>query len=171
MEQIKRLIDTEKYLSEISNIIQSGKCVSVPVTGSSMEPFLKNGRDMVLLGRQREALDDIHCRIGDIILFRRTGGQYVLHRICKISRQGCYVIGDAQTAAEGPLQNQQIVAKVMCIRRNGVWKDVGYWKWRLFGIFWVRVIPFRPRLRRVVQLCFGVNENCIKKFKRKGTRI
>ena len=45
-----RQVNTAEYLSEIIEILRQGREVSIPVKGNSMAPFLREGRDAVLLG-------------------------------------------------------------------------------------------------------------------------
>ena len=45
---------------------------------------------------------------GDVVLYRREAGILVLHRIWKVKREGIYLLGDNQTAIEGPLKREQI---------------------------------------------------------------
>lgn len=114
-------MDTEKYLTAISQVIGRGNQVAIPVRGSSMQPFLADSRDAVLIGPV-----DRRLRRGDIVLYQREGGQFVLHRIIRVDRAGSsgeryYIRGDAQSAAEGPVEPRQICALVIRVRRKGKW--------------------------------------------------
>lgn len=114
-------MDTEQYLTSVCQIIAQGRRVSVPVRGESMRPFLADGRDSVLLGPVNRKL-----RKGDIVLYQRSTGQHVLHRIISIDRNkplrgGFYMRGDAQSISEGPIDPEQIRAVVLQVRRKGKW--------------------------------------------------
>lgn len=73
------------------------------VTGGSMVPFLLNRRTTVFLAREENYVP----RVGDIVLFRRLSGAFVLHRIHRIQPDGVLVInGDAQAWTEMILPDQ-----------------------------------------------------------------
>ncbi|MBR5524785.1 MAG: S24/S26 family peptidase, partial [Clostridia bacterium] len=57
--------------------ISQGQEVILTVTGDSMCPFLRHKRDQVVLA----AADPTALQPGDVPLYRRPGGQHVLHRI------------------------------------------------------------------------------------------
>ena len=64
------------YIGAILSETEAGGVMEMPVFGSSMAPFLIHGRDVVRL---------VKCthppKRGEIVLFRRLDGQYVLHRV------------------------------------------------------------------------------------------
>lgn len=116
-------VDTEEYLKAVSALIAEGREVTVPVRGGSMNPFLADNRDCVLLVPVPERL-----RRGDIVLFRRSSGQYVLHRIVAVrrSRPGghepvYFMRGDAQEVTEGPVARAQVRALAARVMRQGRW--------------------------------------------------
>lgn len=116
-------VDTEEYLNAVSALIAEGREVTVPVRGGSMNPFLVDNRDCVLLVPAPERL-----RRGDIVLFRRASEQYVLHRIVAVrrSRPGghepvYFMRGDAQEMTEGPVARAQVRALAARVMRQGRW--------------------------------------------------
>ena len=116
-------VDTEEYLNAVSALIAEGREVTVPVRGGSMNPFLVDNRDCVLLVPVPERL-----RRGDIVLFRRSSGQYVLHRIVAVRRSRLgghepvyFMRGDAQEMTEGPVARAQVRALAARVMRQGRW--------------------------------------------------
>lgn len=73
-----RLVDTQEYMEMIRALLEDGQEVSMIVTGNSMRPFLKHGRDKICMKKT-----DRKLRKGDIVFYRRENGQYVMHRILK----------------------------------------------------------------------------------------
>ena len=70
--------------------------VVLTVTGGSMLPLLVSGRDRVTLGPVPERL-----RRGEVLLYRRADGSYVLHRLTGFGQDGTLVFcGDRQTEPE-----------------------------------------------------------------------
>lgn len=48
-----RLVDTQEYMEMIRALLEDGQEVSMIVTGNSMRPFLKHGRDKNLHEKNR----------------------------------------------------------------------------------------------------------------------
>ena len=140
-------VDTFEYVSVLKELVEEGREVSMLISGSSMSPFLCHGRDQVYF-----KAPDRPLRVGDMVFFQRRSGQYVLHRICKVKDGGYYIVGDAQTAIEGPVSREQIFALVTRVRRKGRILAPGDFWWEFFARVWVRLIPLRPLLVRAYGL-------------------
>lgn len=136
-----RQVDTAEYLSEIIEILRQGREVSIPVKGNSMAPFLRERRDAVLLG-----LFSRKPNKGDVVLYRRSNGQYVLHRIFRRDKnQQYYMEGDAQNWVEGPIEREQIKALAVKFRRKGKWIGRNNVCALFFRILW----PFKRHIRGI----------------------
>lgn len=142
-------VDTREYLAVLSGLIEEGNGVMITVAGTSMTPFLRDRKDEVFLIWPEQEL-----KKGDIVLYLRSTGQYVLHRICRIKNEGYYMIGDSQSFVEGPIKKEQIQAVV-----SEIWKDgrklskysMEAWFYR---VIWIRIIPVRRILfflRRILR--------------------
>lgn len=90
-----KTLNTNAYLEQVLSMLQTGASdVPVPISGTSMAPFLHPGDRVYLNLPTRE------YRIGDVVLFSRPDGHYVLHRIVQ-KKQGHYLLqGDAQLYEE-----------------------------------------------------------------------
>lgn len=141
-----RKIDTFEYVSVLRELVESGHEVCVKVSGGSMYPFLRDGRDTAFF-----KAPDRELRVGDIVFFRRSNGQYILHRICKIGDDGYYLVGDSQRQIEGPIGAEQIFALVTHVERNGKTVKPDDLLWGFYAKLWLRVIPLRPW---IIKLCF-----------------
>lgn len=144
----KRIVDTDSYLSSMLELIREGKEVSIPVTGSSMVPFLGDGRDRVFLRKHEGILER-----GDIVLYQRKNGDYVLHRICHIRRsddaERFDLIGDAQTRIEKDIKKEQIFAKATRVERKGQLRGPDSFYWWFFKYIWLDIIPLRHLIIRI----------------------
>ena len=72
------------------------------------------GRDEALI----QQTDGTDCHRNDVVLYRRDQGILVLHRICRITSDGFYMVGDNQYEVEGPLRQDQIIGKLIAVNRN-----------------------------------------------------
>ena len=140
-------VDTNEYVSMLKGLVEEGHTVSMLISGSSMAPFLIHQRDTVWF-----RAPDREPRTGDMVFYRRQSGQYVLHRICRVKKDGYYLIGDNQTQVEGPLHREQIFALVVKVRRKGKDLEPGSFWWEFFARVWPRVIP----LRRWILTAYGL---------------
>ena len=107
--------------------------------GYSMYPLFVPGRDSAVI----EKADCDRLKKGDVILYRRENGILVLHRICRITKDGFYTVGDNQTAVEGPLTASQISGKLIHIIRNGYSFSVNHPVYRILSGFWLFLRPVR----------------------------
>ena len=137
---MSRIVDTTQYLDTALSLLQNGQVhIPVPVSGTSMCPFLHPG-DTVYLEPVPKALHP-----GDIVLFRRRSGQYILHRIIKkASGSTVLIAGDNQTALEPVDAATQIVAYVSSATRKGRSITVQSPTWLFYSILWRWLRPLRP---------------------------
>ncbi|MBQ7433261.1 MAG: S24/S26 family peptidase [Lachnospiraceae bacterium] len=149
----KRTINANTYISTLRQIVENGQEVSLKISGSSMMPFLIHERDMILFGPVKGEL-----KKGDMVFFQRQEGQFVMHRICKITPEGYYIVGDAQVVIEGPIKREQIFAKVNRARRKGKWIDENDFWWKFFEKVWIRIIPLRHVIMRTYMILTGKNK-------------
>lgn len=130
------LVDTEIFLEDMCQLVKEGRKVVIPVSGSSMTPFLISGRDCISL---RKPLPK-DLKKGKIALFRRTSGQFVLHRICSVKNGEYYFAGDAQYETEGPIRSDQIEAVEDKVMRKGKWITGFSPEALFFRYIWIRII-------------------------------
>ena len=149
MESHVRQISPEELIPELLPLMDQAESVPLAISGNSMTPFLVHDRDTVFLSKVTRPL-----KKGDMILYRRKNGRYILHRICRV-HPDCYdLVGDAQTEIESGIRPEQVLAVVNTVRRKGkILKQGSFW-WDFFEGFWLRVIPLRPAIRRVYGLFF-----------------
>ena len=92
-----------EQIYEIEPLLKAGACIQIYPQGYSMYPFIDPRRDEVVLAGIEEGSA---LRRGDVVLYRRENGMLVLHRIYKIGQDGLYLLGDHQTAIEGPVRRE-----------------------------------------------------------------
>ena len=80
-----RTVDTREYLSILRQLTEEGRDVSLRITGSSMAPFLIHQRDTVYFRKPDRPL-----KKGDMVFYQRDSGQFVMHRICRVKKDGYY---------------------------------------------------------------------------------
>lgn len=145
-----RTLPPEVLMPELLALLDQAESVPLTISGSSMTPFLVHGRDTVYLSKVTDPL-----KKGDMILYQRRNGQYILHRICRV-HPDCYdLVGDAQTDIEPGIRPDQVRAIIHSVRRKGKLLKKGDFWWDFFAGFWLRIIPLRPLVRRIYTLLRG----------------
>ena len=144
---VPRIVDIDAYMPVLRELLAQGQSVCLTVTGESMSPFLRHGRDQIRL----EAVTAPPKR-GDMVFFRRCNGQYIMHRILRHLPDGNYaLIGDGQQQVEKPIAPQQIFAVVTQVCRKGAWIGPEAFWWRFFAGPWLTLLPLRPTLRHLAR--------------------
>lgn len=142
-ERRHHILTPEEAAQRLLPLLEAGAEVPLTVTGSSMVPFLRHGRDTVFL----RGPDQCPPRVGDILLFRRDNGQWVLHRLHHRTGDGLLVInGDAQTWFETIRPEQAAGVAVRVRRGEGEPFSPRRWDWRLLTLVWKLLRPVRPAL-------------------------
>lgn len=136
---LMKKVNTQIYLDRIISLLTETEGAVIPVAGNSMEPFLKENRDQVYLVRPRQ--NEVY-QPGEIVLFQRGNGQYVLHRIVMAAEKLLMIRGDNQMAAE-PVKTEQVKARVIRVRRNGRWMTPRNMIWKFFAGPWNRMLWLR----------------------------
>lgn len=127
----------EELITFIKETIAEKKEVAIPITGTSMLPMLKEKRDQVIL----TSFIQKNLKKYDIILYKRVTGEYVLHRIIKCRKNSFDLCGDHQVEVEHLIQENQVIAVVKAVLKNG--KTIPVSKYRLYAFFRVLFRPFR----------------------------
>ena len=128
----------EKYI-DIENTLLNGQSIQIKPEGYSMYPFIVPGRDEVII----EPVGSYIPKRSDIVLYRRKQGILVLHRICKCTDQGFYMVGDNQTQVEGPIEYEQIKGLMTAVIRKNKKIYVSSIFYALAGRLWLGLRPVR----------------------------
>lgn len=127
--------------NERSNIRQrqAEGIASFTVTGMSMWPLICHGRDKVII----EKADRRNIRIGDIILYRVTEEQYILHRVTRLEKNCFQTTGDGNLHRDPFMPYNSIVARVCKIIRNEKEILCDDLKWKIITRIWMFLFPVR----------------------------
>ena len=132
----------------MQEVLDSGGEMRIHPRGTSMLPLIVQGRDSVVLEKPRK------IKKHDIIFYRRTNGQFVLHRIMKKNVDGTFVLcGDNQTDLEYGIREEQIIAVVSAIERKGKNRTVNSWTYRFYVFIWTKM--FIRKILRFIGLKVG----------------
>ncbi len=155
MERKIRKVDNNVYLPILKELVEEGKSVSLLISGSSMSPFLIHGRDTIIISKPHDSF-----KRGDLVFYNRDSGQFVMHRIHHIDKNGdLYIIGDAQEEIEGPIHSNQVFGIIKKVIRKGKTLEEGNFWWWFFQHIWIHLVFFRKYIVKVYNLFFQYLKN------------
>lgn len=121
---------------------RDGKLIYTNV-GDSMLPLIREGRDLLVIEKAAGPLKRL-----DIPLYRRSSGQYVLHRVLQVRSDGYVLCGDNRRDREYGVTDQQILGVLTAVIRGG--KEISMQSpfCRLYAHLWCDFFPLRVLLLR-----------------------
>lgn len=137
-------VPPSRWATEILPILNEGYRLKIPFTGLSMYPFLAGRRDQAVIAAVSRKL-----KRGDIVLFVRDDGTHIMHRIHHVKGNTYYMLGDAQTAVEGPVQADRILALITAVSRKNKMIPCSRIDFKVFSHIWLFLRPFRPLMIRM----------------------
>lgn len=112
--------------------LSSGATPRLGITGTSMQPMLRNAKDSVLLSLVKD------LKKNHIILYKRANGKFVLHRIVGVTDGGYLCCGDNQWQKE-TVSAPQVLAMVCGFYRGDKERTLNSPAYR----FYVNLLPLR----------------------------
>ena len=134
----------EEMYPLLCDVIKSGGEFRLYPRGTSMLPLLREGVDSVALVRPER------LSRRDICLYRRESGQFVLHRLMRVEKDGTLSFcGDNQLAWERGVPQEAVIARVAACYRGEKRRPVTSLRLRFYTFFhcqmWLRWLRFLPR--------------------------
>lgn len=155
MKQIQREVAFDELMPIIEDSFCQGLTVTLPITGNSMRPLFSHKRDSVVLS----ACDPRSLKRGDVPLYRRDNGQYVLHRVVRVEKDTYTLTGDAQWELEVDLPKENVLAVMTGFIRKGKAVDCRCFGYRVYVTVWMCLRPLRPLIVRVWRKLRGFFRN------------
>lgn len=145
-----KTLPNDLLFAEVTRALAEGRTVRLTLVGNSMQPFLRNGRDTVVLA----PFTPEELRPGVIVLFRYRG-LYLLHRIVRHHGDRFTICGDANLRPEYATLSDICGIVRSIVRPSGRTVDCRSLSWQLRSRLWMLLRPFRRYLmhfyRRLAQ--------------------
>lgn len=104
---------------EIEEKLNNNEDIYSLTSGISMEPMLRQHRDIVIIKRVNGRL-----KRNDVPLYRRAGcDRFVLHRILKVTSDGYVIRGDNLYTKEYDVKDGDIIGVLKAFYRDGKYYD------------------------------------------------
>lgn len=113
-----------------------------PINGTSMQPLLHTG-DLVTIKKI-----DNRIKKGDIALFRRENGAFVLHRVRRVNYDSYSFVGDHQYKLEKGIKDNQLIGLVISYKKNNKEYHLNNFKYKLYKLL-VRIGILRKVFGRI----------------------
>lgn len=115
-------IANDLFFSSAEEFLREGKSVEMRLIGFSMRPFLRNGKDDIVLS----PMEGVTIRKGMVVLFR-SHGTHILHRVRRVEKNGKLVIkGDGNYRKTEYATTRDVVAWVSRVIPNGRGRGFAY---------------------------------------------
>lgn len=147
-------IANDIFFQHVEQELSKGNPVLIPLKGTSMFPFIRNGKDKVLLSAV-SPVTPLHKL--DVVLFRYKGN-HVLHRIISINGDTYTIQGDGIYASHETCTRLDIIAKAVEIHRLRSVADLRIistrsFCWKLLSGLWHFFRPVRRYLLYIFLRC------------------
>ena len=130
-----------KIIQEAVKLVEDGICVTLPVDGRSMLPFIIGGKDSVLLEKPQKV------EIGDVVLAWVEECRFVVHRIIAIKDDEVTLMGDGNIRGVERCRLNDIKATVTyVVDKKGRRRSIKDRKHRWGSNVWCKLRPVRRYL-------------------------
>lgn len=136
-----------KLRTVMDSVINTGGEFKMISRGTSMLPMLRNGVDTIVIVKAEMPL-----KVGDVPLYVRENGEYVLHRIVKVKKDGYVLRGDNQTVSEYPICENQIAGVLTAYIKDGKRIECTDLKYRIYSFYVVHFMYFRLFYKKSIRL-------------------
>lgn len=135
-------------------VLDRGQKIVHTNVGNSMMPLLREGRDLMVIEKRPEG----PCKRLDAVLYKRPHtGQYVLHRIVKVRKDGYVLCGDNRWKREFRVPDEWIFGILTGVLRDGKkLVSVKSFRYQLYvhlwcDFYWIRalIIRVRDKIRKI----------------------
>lgn len=151
------IIKMNIHQTDIAEELRAGRVVSTETHGISMRPLLTEGKTVVVIEPLRRALT-----VGELPVFLRADGKYVIHRVIGMDEKNYYTRGDNCLSFE-TVPKEQMLGVVAEIYRNGRMLRVTDRRYRLYVAFWQAMTPLRLGWKRLRARLFALKKKIAKK--------
>ena len=109
----RKTVGDDNYFALVDELLREGKEVVITPKGNSMLPFIRNGRDEVVLTRLKRPAE-----VGDILLVK-IGTRFVMHRVFEAEEDKITLMGDGNIVGKEYCTISDVIGIVTEIHKYG----------------------------------------------------
>jgi len=129
------------FFAMVREEIAAGREIRIGAKGGSMRPFIRDGRDELIL----RPCNEHSFRKGSILLAELGEQRQVAHRVSHMAGEKITLRGDANLKQTELCDRREVIAEVVAVVRKGKRVDKGSLRWNCYRYLW----PKAPFMRRV----------------------
>lgn len=143
-----KVVSNHILVAEIDRLVNDGTQVTFVPKGASMLPFIRGGRDSVVLMKDKDIspLD---------IVLAKVGSTYVLHRVIKVDQAGITLMGDGNLCGTEQCNRDDVIAKAIMIIKGNKQIDCTGKCHRAKASLWNWLLPARRYLLAINRRIFN----------------
>ena len=107
--------------------------MKIPLHGDSMMPLIRPEKDIVTIMPLTRA-----PMVGDIVLFRRSDGKNIVHRVYRVFPNGIQTWGDNCQRADAPRKRNDVYGLIVSVEKDGNTYQLDTDKQRAYGVGWMK---------------------------------
>lgn len=136
---MKKSLPNDLLIPEVAEFIRQGRTVTLTARGNSMNPFIVDRRDRVVLS----PCTDAQLQPGAVVLALTDDHRYVLHRI--VCRRGdeLTLLGDGNLRQTERTDTGRVIGLLTAVIRKGRTYPTDGAAWLRYSRWWRRLTPAR----------------------------
>lgn len=136
---MKKSLPNDLLIPEVAELIRQGRTVTLTARGNSMNPFIVDRRDRVVLS----PCTDAQLQPGAVVLALTDDHRYVLHRI--VCRRGdeLTLLGDGNLRQTERTDTGCVIGLLTAVIRKGRTYPTDGAAWLRYSRWWRRLTPVR----------------------------
>jgi hypothetical protein len=102
----KMVVDNNAFFTDVLSVLSEGRRATIPVKGYSMLPFIRGGKDLVVLEKAGGEI-----KADDIVLFHMgpaEGGRWIMHRALSGRGDAVDIMGDGVSRNHEHVRRNQV---------------------------------------------------------------
>lgn len=132
-------VPNEVLLPQVAELIREGHRVTIKVRGNSMNPYLVDRRDEVVLSPFTK--EDL--QVGAVILALVEDGRFILHRIVAVRNGEITMMGDGNWCGTERTVPDNVLGLVTSVIRKGKVRNCTSGYWKIYSKAWMTTRPLR----------------------------
>lgn len=136
---MKKSLPNDLLIPEVAELIRQGRTVTLTARGNSMNPFIVDRRDRVVLS----PCTDAQLQPGAVVLALTDDHRYVLHRIVRRQGDELTLLGDGNLRQTERTDTGRVVGLLTAVIRKGRTYPTDGAAWLRYSRWWRRLTPVR----------------------------
>lgn len=136
---MKKSLPNDLLIPEVAELIRQGRTVTLTARGNSMNPFIVDRRDRVVLS----PCTDAQLQPGAVVLALTDDRRYVLHRIVRRQGNELTLLGDGNLYQTERTDTSRVIGLLTAVIRKGRTYPTDGTVWLSYSHWWRRLTPVR----------------------------